>query len=108
MDITSFLICFLDWAGEADAHILWLGAVGGAARVKDSASNLQNLVALGLCSHHRFVPLFVCWGHLEEAAEEVGRDFKKCKLSDPLESGPVYLRSPSRRRGVGVGRDLWA
>lgn len=53
-------------------------------------------------------PFHVLGGSLEEAAEEVGKEFKTYKLMDPLESGPAWSYKDHSRRGggggVGVGR----
>ena len=48
---------------------------------------------------------------LEEAAEEVGKEFRTYKLMDPLESGPAWSYKDPRqtwgwRWGRG-GQDLW-
>lgn len=76
--------------GRADARILCLQSVDRDARAKDSASHLRSLLLLsGPLKSPPFCPLFYVLGVLEEAAGEVGKEFKKYKLTDPLDSGPV-------------------
>lgn len=99
MDATSFRTCFLGvarvgWTPAFSAR----GSVGGDARAKDSLSLLSEPL-----QSPPFGPLFMFWGPLEEAAEEVGKEFKKCKLTDPLEPGPVWSCKEPMAEVVEVG-----